>query len=359
MSVPDPPGPANDPTKLKPVIPNFTGEDGKYDVEMFVACVHDQSKLFNWTDAQTAAAAMGAIWQGRAWTWKLNLQKQKPASYASWGSLKPLLEKRFGKARSANSKSKLVAGLKQKSSECVADFYDRVVYGCDACINLSEDLNKGETRGFGLCQDQWKKILFLNGLNDIVRPQVEIRCAVDEASAEVTVQVAIEIETALAAKPVAAAAASASPAVASIDAMQRQIDQLKLEKKNNWQKKRDGQQSGGQNWPRRDNKQQQPDTRRQDNRGDRGDRGGRRETGNRGGDRRDDRRGNAGEKRKFCTRCRQFGFHGADSCPRSLQEISALAPQDPQNAPPPSYDQAGVQGFYRAVDGAVGAQGNA
>ena len=336
----------------KPNIPTFTGEDPSYSVEMFLEVVDRQAGIMKWNNAQKADAALSAMFKGDAFIWKANLARTEKEVLESAQLLWPLMKKRFSRIRSAGEKTKMVDALNQRTGEGVDTYLDRVINVCDQIADVSTySVGRGAVSkdGFTESSSRWKRVLFVRGLRDHIRQQVESACEEAAPLAEVAKK-ARECEIAARGTP----KINAVEVEGEVAALGKQLDRLRSEV-NRFRPFTDRRGRGSVGRGARGNAEERPG---------RGDRGGGRGRGRgefrgaRGGgfSRGNDNRGQQ-TRRRFCTRCRQYGFHGPEGCPRSINEIAQLTPQNP-NQGPPEDEEVGYAGFYRAVDGAVEAAEN-
>ena len=268
-----------------------------------------------WTEEQTKEACFLSM-EGAAATWKqATLRDEGTDALATFPLFKEAFLKRFKKLKTPAESVQLVPQLKQTSAETCLDFYDR----CTNSIHEAheEDLrqlaNQPDAReGYQRAIKQTIRQHFVAGLHSDIKAQISAKLqSLDNKEKLLTA--AAEIEAAV--RPKNAAAALMSPTMESerIREMQREIDAIRARFGNI-----NLQQGGG--------------ARRKQRRTGKGSSNQSAAT----------RRANlstaekVAERRRwaFCSKCRQWGLHYHDECPRSQAEISRLNPQAKERGEP-------------------------
>lgn len=119
-------------------INEFSG-DPKKDIDVWLEQIDNFATQFQWTDANTAAAAKAKLTDKAAF-W-LASQRKMNKTYPRWKTgdgavaeaekLRVALRKRFKPTVTAVEATQAIIGLKQKENETVQEFYDRVVWAVD------------------------------------------------------------------------------------------------------------------------------------------------------------------------------------------------------------------------------------
>ena len=117
-------------------IPIFSDEAGQ-DCEGWISLIDRAKVQFEWSDQQTAAAIKSKL-GGEAGKWLRALEKRHTPGLENWMEvvdgvkpLKVMLENRFKVTVSLLAASEAISDLKQKPSENVSAFFDRVVLALD------------------------------------------------------------------------------------------------------------------------------------------------------------------------------------------------------------------------------------
>ena len=272
-----------------------------------------------WTEEQTKEACFLSM-EGVAATWKqATLMDEGPDALATFALFKEAFIKRFKKLKTPAESVQLVAQLKQKTAEMCLDFYDRCTNSIHEAHeeDLSQLVNKPEAReGYQRAIKQTIRQHFVAGLHSDIKAQISAKLQSLDTK-EKLLTAAAEIEAAVRPKNAATALMAVESASASESAkireMQREIDAIRSRFGN-----LNIQQGGG--------------ARRKQQRAGKGSTNQSVAT----------RRANlstaekVAERRRwaFCTKCRQWGPHYHDECPRSQVEISRLTPQSKERGEP-------------------------
>ena len=103
--------------------------DGTTDVELYITHVARNMAQFAWTPEQTSAVVKNKL-KGGAATW-LRGQEFRRRDYPAWPALRDALRTRYRPAVNEIAASSAIAALKQRPTEKVADFFDRVLAAVD------------------------------------------------------------------------------------------------------------------------------------------------------------------------------------------------------------------------------------
>ena len=129
-----------------------------------------------WSDAQTLEAAILAL-HGVAGTWKVNEKEDGNSSVTVLADFRVAFLERFSVQTSAVESIKLVSDLRQRPSEKVVDFHDRVrsvimTFGKDQAANQED-----QRAGYHECLIDMIKMHFVGGLRPSIRQVIESRYA--------------------------------------------------------------------------------------------------------------------------------------------------------------------------------------
>ena len=300
-------------------VPRWGASPGDFSAELWLNQVEMLRTMNKWTEEQTKEACFLSM-EGAAATWKqATLRDEGTDALATFPLFKEAFLKRFKKLKTPAESVQLVAQLKQTSAETCLDFYDR----CTNSIHEAheEDLrqlaNQPDAReGYQRAIKQTIRQHFVAGLHSDIKAQISAKLqSLDNKEKLLTA--AAEIEAAVRPKNAAAALMSMDNTPTTkcdrIREMQREIDAIQARFGNI-----NLQQGGG--------------ARRKQRRTGKG-------STNQSAATREANLSMAekvAEQRRwaFCSKCRQWGLHYHDECPRSQAEISRLNPQAKERGEP-------------------------
>ena len=300
-------------------VPRWGAATGDFSAELWLNQVEMLRTMNKWTEEQTKEACFLSL-EGAAATWKqATLRDEGDGALATFPLFKEAFLKRFKKLKTPAESVQMVAQLKQTSAETCLDFYDR-------CTNSIHEAHEEDLRDLANqpeARDGYQRAIkltirqhFVAGLHTDIKAQISAKLQ-SLNTKEKLLTAAAEIEAAVRPKN-AAAALMAVDHIPAAEAetmrdMQREIDAIRSRFGN-----MNIQQGGG--------------ARRKQRRTGKGSTNQSAAT----------RRANlstaekVAERRRwaFCTKCRQWGLHYHDECPRSQADISRLTPQNKERGEP-------------------------
>jgi len=187
-------------------VPQFTGEDADStgaSATLWLNNLEELAKVNKWTDAQTLSAALLSL-SGEAGAWRVGEELDTAGALSSLANFKTKFAARFQASRSAVEQVSVVASLKQKQSESVRGFYDRVRNGVHLSVaSTKHDVlvdgavpDKKED-GYNACVRHFLRVLFVSGLRPEIRRTVEAKMASIKSADELLLS-AVEAEVATA-----------------------------------------------------------------------------------------------------------------------------------------------------------------
>jgi len=300
-------------------VPRWGAAAGDFSAELWLNQVRMLQTMNKWTDEQTKEACFLSM-EGAAATWKQAvLRDEGPNALATFDAFREAFLKRFKKLKTPAESVQLVAQLKQSSAETCLDFYDR----CTNSIHEAHEedlkglLNQPEARaGYQQAIKLTIRQHFVAGLHSDIKAQISAKLQSLDTK-EKLLTAAAEIEAAVrprnAAAAVAAIGSEVSKDTAAIGAMKKELDAIRSRFNNL------NLQGGG--------------GARRKQRGK-----GQRATNQAAAARRAamSTAEKVAERKRwaFCTKCRQWGLHYHDECPRSAAEIARLTPQQKERGEP-------------------------
>ena len=300
-------------------IPKWSASQSDFSAEMWMTQVKLLRTVNKWSADQTKEACYLSL-EGSAAIWKqAKIREEGEASLATFELFEAAFLKRFKRLKTPAESVQIVAQLRQTSTESCLDFYDR----CSNSIHEAheEDLvalaNKPQEReGYNTAIKRTIRQHFVAGLVSEIKSQINAKLQSLDTK-EKLLDAATEIEAAVRPK-------SSSSALMALGAHQQEEDSKLRDLKAELDaiKSRFG------------------------NLNLQASRGGarkKRRTGNNSTNQAAAARRAAmstaekvAERRRwaFCTKCRQWGLHYHDECPRSQSEISRLTPQHKDKGEP-------------------------
>ena len=299
-------------------VPRWSGAQGDFSAELWLNQVEMLRTMNKWSEDQTKEACFLSL-EGAAATWRqATLRDEGPNALQTFPAFKEAFLKRFKKLKTPAESVQIVAQLRQTSAETCHDFYDR-------CTNSIHEAHEEDLRGLANqpeAREGYQRAIkltvrqhFVAGLHSDIKAQISAKLQ-SLNTKEKLLTAAAEIEAAVRPKNAAAALMAMDQATPSeserIREMQREIDAIRSRFGN-----MSIQQGGARRKQRRAGKgstNQSAAARRANL-----------STAERVAERR---------RWAFCTKCRQWGLHYQDECPRSQAEISRLTPQAKERGEP-------------------------
>lgn len=147
----------------------FDGKEG-LEIRNFCTAVDRAKKQFRWSEEQTVTAAQFRM-QGQAQTWLRGQSEMMGKSWDTWDAFRKQLLERFSPVINSAMAVEAVKDLKQRHSETVSEFYDRLLHALDRKNHAISEADKA-LDAYKKALNQDLKTFFLGGLKDNTQKKI-------------------------------------------------------------------------------------------------------------------------------------------------------------------------------------------